>query len=65
MCQLLFKMWHNISLVHTTVADSVADVTDQYFCKLVPMCAENTYLIAFLNMEVSMVVYNYTASTQF
>lgn len=45
-----------------TVAGSVAHATDQYFWKLVPMCAENVWLCS---MEISMDVYSSLASTWF
>lgn len=55
--QLFFKIG-----IHTTVAGSVADATDQYFWKLVPMCAENVWLYS---MDVSMAVYSSSASIWF
>lgn len=44
--------------IHATLADA----TDLYFCKLVPMCAENIWLYS---IEVSMAVYSSSASSWF
>lgn len=51
--QLFFKIG-----IHATLADA----TDQYFCKLVPMCAENIWQYT---IEVSMAVYSPSISSCF